>query len=111
ICSVLLGVFLYYENFGVSQQSAFYEEFGHVSVQSINYNFSPPVSMYSALKIALLSGGWNSTSLEKNRTVSVSLNYFEFWSNSSFEILNPVAHSVNNYSPITVNDTTFRYIW
>ena len=123
--SVFLNVILYYQNQSVNQQkddfTAYSNEFGNVTVQSISYNFSPPVSMYRALKIALENGGWNTTSLE-NMIVKVSLYYYEFWSKnttlgpssgSGFVYL--VTQPVNDYSAVTVNNatssTTYRYIW
>ena len=132
--SICLNVVLYYQNYSINRQkndfTAYYNEFGNVSLQSISYNFSPPVSMYRALKIALENGGWNSTSLE-NMTVKVSLGYFEFW-NDSIIIKNPydnttsgpgqgseflysVTHPVNDYSAVTAKNATYtmtyRYIW
>lgn len=134
VVSVFLNVALYYQNYSGNQQkddfNAYYSEFGNVSVQSISYNFSPPVSMYRALKIALENGGWNTTSLE-NMTVSVSLDYFKFWNDSSIiknpydnttmgpswgsELLYSITQPVGDYSAVTVsnstNSTTYRYIW
>lgn len=89
--SLFLNVALYYQNYSVNQQqkdfTVYYNEFGNVSLQSISYNFSPPVSIYRALKIALDSDDWNTTSLE-NMTVRVSLDYFKF-TNDSTIIKNP----------------------
>ena len=134
VVSIFLKVVLYYQNYTINQQkndfTAYYNEFGNVSLQSISYNFSPPVSMYRALKIALENGGWNTTSLE-NMTVKVSLGYYEFWNDSTLvkspydnttlgpgqgtQLLNQVTHSVNDYSAVTVKNatytTTYRYIW
>lgn len=90
-----------------------YDEFGNVSFQSPSYNFSPPVSMYRALRIALKSGGWNASSLS-DRTVSALIEYMKFWSNSSstgWETLHEVTEPVKDYSPVQVNDTTYRYVW
>ena len=90
-----------------------YDEFGNVSFQSPGYNFSPPVSMYHALWIALRSGGWNASSLS-DRTVSAQILYMKFWSNPSqtgFEGLHEVTEPVEDYSPVQVNDTTYRYVW
>lgn len=112
--SAFLGIFIYGQIYGTNQQTAdfnaFYNEFGNVTVQSSNITFSPPVNMYHALKIALEKGSWNKTSLT-NMTINISLDYFEFWTNSSFQFLSVVGRSENSYSPVTVNDTTFRYIW
>jgi hypothetical protein len=104
----------------------FYGEFGGVSIQSRSYNFSPPVSMYNALRIALESGNWTRTSL-REMTVRVLLNYYEFWNNVTttsspasnatngsglgFQVLHEVTQPVNDYSPVTANETTYRYIW
>ena len=132
--SLILNVALYYRNYSPNQSSndftAYYNEFGNVSLQSISYNFSPPVSMYHALKIALDNGGWNTASLE-NMTVRVSLEYREFWNNSIIiknpydnatagpgqgaEFLHSVTQPVKDYSAVTVQNATYtityRYIW
>jgi hypothetical protein len=132
--SICLNVVLYSQDRSVSQQqkdfAAYYSEFGNVSLQSVSYNFSPPVSMYRALKIALYSGGWNATSLE-NMTVSVSLEYCKFWSDSSIikspydnttlgpssgsGALYPVTQPAEDYSAVTVKNATYsatyRYLW
>ncbi|MGA2523796.1 MAG: hypothetical protein ABSF65_06545 [Candidatus Bathyarchaeia archaeon] len=132
--SLLLNVVLYYQSHISTREkedfTSYYNEFGNVSLQSISYNFSPPVSMYRALKIALDSDGWNSTSLE-NMTVSVSLDYCQFWNDSliikspydnttvgpgqGFEFLHSVTQPAKNYSAVTVNNATYtvtyRYIW
>jgi Tfp pilus assembly protein PilV len=104
----------------------FYGEFGGVSIQSRSYNFSPPVSMYNALRIALESGNWTITSL-KGRTVSATLEHCVFWHNSTattspsgnsttgsglgFQVLNEVTQPIDDYSPVISNETTYRYIW
>jgi hypothetical protein len=86
--------------------------------------------MYHALKAALDSGGWNTASLE-NMTVSISLEYRDFWNNSIItknpydnttagpahgtEFLHSVTQPVKDYSAATINNatytTTYRYIW
>lgn len=93
--------------------SLYYDEFGNVSIVSRSYNFSPPVSMYRALRIALESGGWNASSLI-NMTVSTSLEYRELWGNFSSGgsvFLRDVTQPAKDNSPVQVNDTTYRYIW
>jgi hypothetical protein len=104
-------------NTGEKQNSTnfilYYDEFGNVSVVSPSYNFSPPISMYRALRIALESDGWTASSLS-DMTVSASLEYWEFWSNSSSSgsvLLHYVTQPPNDYSPVQVNGTTYRYIW
>ena len=47
-------------------------------------------------------------------TVSASPEYWEFWSNSSgsgSELLHYVTQPANDYLPIQINGTTYRYIW
>jgi hypothetical protein len=90
-----------------------YDEFGNVSFQSPSYNFSPPVSMYRALRIALKSGGWNASSLS-DRIVEARIEYVEFYSTPSqggVETLHEVTQPVEDYSPVQVNNTTYRYVW
>jgi len=89
------------------------DEFGNVSFQSPNYNFSPPVSMYRALRIALKSDGWNASSLS-DRIVEARMEYVEFYSTPSqggVETLHEVTQPVKDYSPVQVNHTTYRYVW
>jgi hypothetical protein len=109
----------------------FFLEFGNVSVQSPNLNFSPPVSMYRALLIALESGGWTTTSL-KNMTINVRLDYCAFYNDFSspsgwetlgnctfrtnppvtgFDLIYPVTHPPADWSPQQINGITYRYVW
>jgi len=95
------------------QSSLHFDEFGSVSILSRSYNFSPPVSMYNSLETALESDQWNASSLN-DKIVRASLEYWEFWSNSSSsgsELLYYVMQPAKDYSPVQVNDTTYRYIW
>ncbi len=133
VVSILLNVVLYFQNYSDNQLKddfdAYYSEFGNVTVESISYNFSPPVSMYKALKIALEHGGWNESSLE-NMSVRVSLNYRVFVVNDTIEnpsgvttlipgsgshLLYSVTQPVDDYSAVTVGNSTtyktYRYIW
>jgi hypothetical protein len=89
--------------------NSFFLEFGNVSVQSPSLNFSPPVDMYRALTIALESDNWNASSLS-NMTVGASLEYWEFSSNGACW-LHDVTQPTEDYSPVQVNGTTYRYIW
>ena len=43
--------------------AAYYNEFGVIPTTNVNSSFSPPISMYQALQIALENEGWNKTSL------------------------------------------------
>jgi len=94
----------------------FKQEFGNVAIISQNLNFSPPVNMYQALRYALESDNWTSSSLE-NMTIKVSLNYCEFVNRTSdpigwgFHNLYAVTQPINDYSPVQINSTTYRHIW
>jgi hypothetical protein len=87
----------------------FYDEFNRTPTPAYNYLFSPPVSMYHALLIALESGGWNATSLE-NMTISAELDFCAF-SFNSFRLVYRVTSQPVDWSPQQVNDTTYRYVW
>jgi hypothetical protein len=90
--------------------NSFFLEFGNVSVQGPNLDFSPPVDMYRALTIALESDNWNASSLS-NMTVHVFLEYWEFWGNGGACLLHDVTQPAKDYSAVQVNGTTYRYIW
>jgi hypothetical protein len=89
--------------------NGFFLEFGNVSVQGPNLDFSPPVDMYRALTIALESDNWNASSL-KDMTVYAYLQYWEFSSNGAVW-LHDVTQPAKDYSAVQVNGTTYRYIW
>jgi len=116
-CSVALNVFFYahYQSVMPSlAEASFNREFGHPTIVSPNLSFSPPITMYQALKIALESDDWNATSLI-NETVTISLDYMRFTNSSNgqgFETLWDVTRSVSSYADQRVNSTmTYRYIW
>ena len=93
----------------------YHKEYGDVTLVNNDYNFSPPVSMYRALRIALESDGWNTASLS-NMTVGINLNYGKFGNYTgpirmSFERIKEVIEKVDNYAPVTVNGTIYRYYW
>lgn len=94
--------------------TAYYNEFDKTPTLTYTYSFSPPVSMYRALLIALISGGWNAISL-KDTIISVELDYCAFINSlksTGFDLLYPVTHSVVDWSPQQINDTTtYRYVW
>jgi hypothetical protein len=93
--------------------AAYYNEFDKTPTLAYTYSFSPPVSMYHALLIALESGRWNATSL-KNMAMRVELDYCDFINSpngTGFDRLYPVTHSVADWSPKQVNYTTYRYVW
>jgi hypothetical protein len=92
--------------------TVYYNEFNK-TLTPYNYSFSPPVSMYRALIIALESGGWNATSL-KDMTIFVEFDYCAFVKNAkeaAFRNIYNVTQPVADWLPQRINDTTYRYIW
>jgi hypothetical protein len=119
-----------------SAEGTYHRLFGSTPIVGGNYSFSPPVSMYRALNIALKSDSWNASSLE-NMTVYVSLNYDVFYTNvtalyqlaakenltlnghptdfnqtvSGSELIHEVTAPVNDYQPQIYSGVSLRYIW
>ena len=115
--SVCLNVLFYTEmqsNMPSSNQAQFNREFGYVAIVSRNYDFSPPISMYKALRLALESDGWKNTSLQ-NMTVTVSLDFVQFYNFSNGFGNGPITEVTQpqqSYADVQVNSTTVdRYIW
>ena len=120
-----------------SQVAMYHDLFGFTPVVGANYSFSPPISVYCAILIALENGSWTTPDL-KNMTVHVSLDYYIFYTNvtalyqvaakenltllgrpnpdlnspmQGFELLNQVNASLANYQPEIFNGASLRYIW
>ena len=110
---------------------AYNNEFNKTPTTLYNYSFSPPVSMYQALFIALESGGWTAESI-KNMTIYVELDYYAFYENLStpsgwmalgnatFRTNPPATGSVWLYhvtqppvdwSPQQIDNITYRNVW
>jgi hypothetical protein len=86
---------------------------GEAVVVSSDPLFSPPTSMYRAIRIALDNHGWNATSL-KGMVVGAYLCYMHFWNataSAGFEVLREVTEPVADYSPVQNETGTYRYIW
>lgn len=116
-CSVALNVYLYAQYQSAAPNSAeasFNREFGNPVVVSPSLSFSPPITMYEALGIALKSDDWNATFLQ-NMTITISLEYMEFTNSSNstgFQTIKQVIQPQPSYTDEQVNaTTTFRYIW
>ena len=120
-----------------SPQAIYHQLYGSTPIVGGNYSFSPPVSKYRAINIALGTDGWNASSLE-NMTLYVSLNYDIFYTNvtalyqlasqqnitlqghpnpdidttgTGFELVHEVTASVSNYQPQIYSGVSLRYIW
>jgi hypothetical protein len=120
-----------------SQVAMYHDLFGFTPVVGANYSFSPPISVYCAILIALENGSWTTPDL-KNMTVHISLNYCIFYTNvtalyyiaakenltllghpnpdlnstqQGFESLYQVNTPAVSYQPAIFNGVSLRYIW
>ena len=63
-----------------SPEAIYHRLYGSTPIVGGNYSFSPPISLYRALNLALASDGWNQSSLT-NMTIYASLDYEVFYTN------------------------------
>jgi hypothetical protein len=101
---------------------AYYNEFGVIPDTNVNSSFSPPVSMYRALQMALQADGWNKTSLNGMR-VGAYLTNSETVTDSNASNGNgtitffrePInGHETSppsDYSDVYGNGVIYRYVW
>lgn len=138
--AVVSSIFAYFSISGFaaennSPKAKYHRLFGSTLIVGWNYSFSPPISMYQAVNIALQSDEWKASSLE-NMTVHVSLDYYIFYTNvtalyqlaskdnltltgypnpdlsmTGSELIHEVTAPVDNYQPQFFNGVTGRYIW
>ena len=125
------------ELYPANQETTYHDLYGSTPVVGANYSFSPPISVYHAILIALENGSWTTADL-KNMTVHVSLDYYIFYTNvtalyqvaakenitllgrpnpdlnspmQGFELLYQVNASLANYQPGIFNGVSLRYVW
>lgn len=116
--SVSINVELYFERQPVNTANLeivqFHQEFGDtVNVWTPGYPFTPPVTLYKALTIALKDGGFNSTSLE-GKAIYVHLYYVEFLESngSTYNLFkSEITQPRSDYSPTQQNGATDRCVW
>lgn len=136
----LTSLFLYVNSTAsINYEATYHNLYGVTPVAGGNYSFSPPISKYQAIDIALASDGWNQSSLE-NMTVHATLEKMVFYTNGSalldyadkenvtltgypsasdpsigtmtgFESLGEVTAPIDNYQPQFYDQVTVRYIW
>jgi hypothetical protein len=135
----LTSLFLYVNSTASENYEATYHNlYGSTPVAGGNYSFSPPISKYHAIDIALASDGWNQSTLE-NMTVHVSLNKMIFYTNTSALLqyektanitlnfhpapssismigsggitLGEVTEPVSDYQAQFLDQVTIRYLW
>ena len=136
----LTSLFLYVNSTASGNYEATYHNlYGVTPVAGGNYSFSPPISKYYAIDLALASDGWSQSSLQ-NMTVHAKLQNMLFYTNGSAlleyadkanvtltmlpnrnlpnlndmsgtETLGEVTAPVDNYPPQYYGQVTVRYIW
>lgn len=119
-----------------SPEATYHRLYGYTPVVGGNYSFTPPISLYRALNLALASDGWNQSSLT-NMTIYTTLSYEVFYTNvtalnqiaaqenltlighptdfnqtvNGYESIHEVTAPVPNYQPQFYNGVSLRYIW
>ena len=94
--------------------AAYYNEFGVIPTTNVNSSFSPPISMYQALQIALENEGWNKTSLNGKVVGAYLMNGETDTNTTSYfntGVTGPVTSPPANYSDVYGNGVIYRYIW
>ena len=94
--------------------AAYYNEFGVIPTTNVNSSFSPPISMYKALQIALENEGWNKTSLNGKVVGAYLMNGETDTNTTSYfntGVTGPVTSPPANYSDVYGNGVIYRYIW
>jgi len=94
--------------------AAYYNEFGVVPTTNVNSSFSPPISMYQALIIALENEGWNKTSLNGMAVGAYLMNGETETNTTSYfntGVTGPVTNPPSNYSDVYGNGVIYMYIW
>ena len=131
---IIVVVFFQFIVFKTSQPNyyaAYYSEF-NTTPSVFNYSFSPPVSIYQALLVALNSRYWNGQSL-KNMTVYAELDYWAYFKNlfvssgilklggatywstgapiSGTAEIETVTQQPADWLPQQIDNITYRYVW
>jgi len=109
---------------GMSLQAmAYYNEFGVIPDTNVNSSFSPPVSMYRALQMALQADGWNKASLNSKRVGAYLMNWEEATDPAAFNrnntntmllyvtAIRPETIPPSDYSNVYGNGVIYRYVW
>lgn len=94
--------------------AAYYNEFGVVPTTNVNSSFSPPISMYRALTIALENEGWNKTALNGMAVGAYLMNGETETNTTSYfntGVTGPVTNPPSNYSDVYSNGVIYMYIW
>lgn len=100
---------------------AYYNEFGIIPTTNVNSSFSPPISMYRALQLALQNGGWNKTSLNGMRVSAELRRWAEITDPNVYNHTTPIHIDISvgraltvppdDYSPLFREGVVYRYVW
>jgi DNA-binding HxlR family transcriptional regulator len=95
---------------------AYYNEFGVIPATNVNSSFSPPVSMYRALQMALQAEGWNKTSLNGMTVGAYLMNsetatYSDANGNGTSMLFSYITNPPSDYSDVNGNGVIYRYVW
>ncbi len=122
VFSLYLNVLLFTQNQTILQPkkdlTQFTGQFGNVQIITDTYGFSPPITMYQAIKTGLESDNWTASGLE-NMTIRVVLYHGAFENQPisnlpaghSIEPFKEVTAPVTSYSPVQTENATYRYFW
>ena len=89
---------------------AYYSEFGVIPTTNANSSYSPPISMYEALLIALEADGLNKTSVS-GMNIDARLTIMQTAINGSFTSIMLLTNIPSNYSAGIDNGVIYRYVW
>lgn len=88
----------------------YYSEFGVIPSTNINSSYTPPVSMYRALQLALEKAGFNKTSVN-GMIIDARLNLFQTTTNGTLISNSPLTSIPSDYSVVVQNGIMYRYVW
>ncbi len=88
----------------------YYSEFGVIPTTTTNSSYTPPVSMYRALQLALEGFGFNKTSVS-GMIIDARLNLFQTTTNGTLIGNTALTNIPSDYSVIVENGIMYRYVW
>jgi DNA-binding transcriptional ArsR family regulator len=85
---------------------------GYFEPNKANLSRMPPISRSVAIQLALYQGGWDETKLQ-GMEVSANLCHMRFFTDDGwgYVVLEPVTENLTNYDPVTIDNSTYRYVW
>ena len=89
---------------------AYFSEFGIIPTTNTNSSYTPPISMYKALQIALDADGWNKTLLN-GKNIDARLTTIQTATNGTFSSVSPLTNIPIDYSDVYGNGIIYQYAW